>query len=882
MDGERSAQQAPVDGERIVVDLALAAGAPLAEVGGKAAGLGRLLAHGLPVPPGFCITTAAYRRAARAAGLAPLLDRLGTAGADRGALAREARERIAAVPVPAGVAAAVRAAYAAMGDGVAVAVRSSATAEDLPGASFAGQHETRLDVVGPDAVLAAVRACWASLWTDRATAYRDGHGVDQRSVDLAVVVQRMVAAEVSGVLFTANPLTGRRGEAVVDAAPGPGDAVVDGRVAPDRFVVDVAGGRVTERSHPGPGAPCLDDEHVAALAALGVRAEQLLGAPQDLEWVLAADGALRLVQSRPVTTLYPLPPAPGDGLHAYLCASLLQGLTRPMTPMGLAACLALAGDPGPGERGTPVGLRYTTAGLRLFGDVTPLLRSRAGWRLLPRLARVADARSEPVLRHLARDPRFTAARGGRAGAAAAGAAALRALGPYRRALPQVLAALVRPEPARRRGERAEQRLLRSATAAGPATPGERLELVERVLRRELLPGLFATLPAPAAGYLWLGLVRVLLRGRAAPGLLAAVLRGLPHNVTTGMDLELWRTAAAVGADPASAHALLAGDPGTLADRYAEGALPPAAQEALRGFLRRYGHRAVAEIDLGVPRWSEDPAHVLAVVANCLRLEDAEQAPERRFARAAAEAERAVAALVRAAGGPRTPRGRLVALGLRRVRATAGLREQPKHGLVLVFAQLRRELLLVGGRLAAAGRVEAAEDVFFLDLAQVRAGLGGAALQEVVAARRDEYARELRRRHVPRVLLSDGTDVEAALAARGGAAQDGDGLLRGAPASAGAVVGRARVVREPVGARLEPGEVLVAPSTDPGWTPLFLTAGGLVVEMGGAISHGAVVAREYGLPAVVGVPAATARIRTGDVVEVDGSAGTVRVLPGDGG
>jgi pyruvate,water dikinase len=215
-----------------------------------------------------------------------------------------------------------------------------------------------------------------------------------------------------------------------------------------------------------------------------------------------------------------------------------------------------------------------------------------------------------------------------------------------------------------------------------------------------------------------------------------------------------------------------------------------------------------------------------------------------------------------------------------VRRTAGLREQPKFTMILVLAELRRQLALVGEELAAAGRIGTPDDVFFLDLAEARAGLGGADLHEPVAGRRREYERELRRRHIPRILLSDGTDAEAATAASSAAGRDlPAGTLRGAPASAGTVTGTARVVLDPAAARLEPGEVLVVPSTDPGWTPLFLTAAALVMEMGGPISHGAVVAREYGIPAVVGVPEATLRIATGDVVTVDGAAGTVVVHPG---
>ena len=276
---------------------------------------------------------------------------------------------------------------------------------------------------------------------------------------------------------------------------------------------------------------------------------------------------------------------------------------------------------------------------------------------------------------------------------------------------------------------------------------------------------------------------------------------------------------------------------------------------------------MAEIDLGLPRWSEDPTHILGVLANYLQLTDAELAPDLQFRRADDAAQAMVGELRRRAGRRGWLRGALVGFLLGRARALSGLREAPKFVLVTMLARVREALRPVGEELARAGRLAAADDIFFITLPEARVALAGADLRSVVAARRAEYARELGRRHVPRILLSDGSEPEAAIPTEAGA-------LRGTPASAGVATAPARVILDPTGARLAPGEILVAPSTDPGWTPLFLTAGGLVMEMGGAMSHGAVVAREYGIPAVVGVPGATERITTGQRVTVDGSAGTV--------
>ncbi|HEX5348536.1 MAG TPA: PEP/pyruvate-binding domain-containing protein [Pseudonocardiaceae bacterium] len=418
----------------LVLDLGSVNAQLLSVVGGKAANLAELIRAGFRVPAGFCITTVAYQLvAARAFGAsAPDV-------APPEKLAERARTAILASPVPADVAEAVNRAYRVLGDSVPVAVRSSATAEDLPWASFAGQQDTFLNVVGADAVLDAMRRCWASLWTDRAVSYRTTNGIDHATVRLAVVVQKMVEAQVAGVLFTADPVTGHRGHTVIDASPGLGEAVVSGAVNPDHFVVDATGAvlerrlgdkRVVIRALPGGGTervdrvahaeqPCLSDARIRDLTALGQRVQAYFGAPQDIEWALDAAGKLWLTQSRPITTLYPLPAPPDGDLHVYLCVSLAQGLTRPVTPMGIAAfrligsCISevvfgsVVIDPEVGPAA------FANAGQRPFVDITPVLRSRVGRALVPRILDVMEARSAVVLRRLCDDPRLAAQCAGR-------------------------------------------------------------------------------------------------------------------------------------------------------------------------------------------------------------------------------------------------------------------------------------------------------------------------------------------------------------------------------------------------------------------------------------------------------------------------------------
>ncbi|MEE6307588.1 PEP/pyruvate-binding domain-containing protein [Plantactinospora veratri] len=788
-------------------------------VGGKAAGLGELIRLGERVPDGFCLTTAAH---------------------DRGVIPE----------------AELAAAYRALGGGP-VAVRSSATAEDLPQASFAGQQDTFLGVTGVDALHDAVAKCWSSLHTERAVAYREANDIDGRTVRMAVVVQRMVDAAVAGVLFTANPLTGSRAEMVVDAAPGLGTAVVDGTGPADHYLLD--GTRYDDRG-------CLTPDQLAELYRAGERIQAHFGAPQDIEWAIDSDGTLWLLQSRPITTLFPLPP-PTDRPQPriYLEFGHVQGMLRPVTPMGMSALrvllAAMLGSFG-------IKAEIVDIGGRLYGDLTDLVRDpRTRKRLVKLMAVDFGPRAQAVVEHILTDPRFSPAPTRRSGPGGG-------LGPALRTAPRAVAgivgALARPEAARNRlFEEIDQ--LRQRAAAGPAglnTAAERLDYVEAQDHTTRYDRIIWPI---VAGILTTALPAGLLKGIASQAEIHTVLGGMPHNVTIEMDLALWQLAQR--AEP-HRELLSTTPPEELAARYLAGTLP---ETGLSAFLDTYGHRAAAEVDLGVPRWAEDPTPVFASIANYLRVTDPEQAPDRRFARATAEAEAKLAELVVRARRRRPVRGRIAGFLLRRARVLAGLRESGKFAGLYPLRESRRQLLLVGAELVDGGLLERADDIMFLTLAEARAAVrDGVDRRDLVADRRATYRRELRRRHVPVSVLSDGTDVEAVLAPDAAAAP---GALRGVGAAPGTVTGPARVVHDPATAHLEPGEILVAPTTDPGWTPLFLTAGGLVTETGAPMAHGPTVAREYGIPAVICVLGATDTIRTGQVVTVDGAAGTVTVHQG---
>ncbi|PLC11709.1 pyruvate, water dikinase [Kocuria flava] len=818
-----------------IIDLADIAPGTTPLVGGKAAGLGALLRAGERVPEGFCLTTEAYR-----SGRVP--------------------ER------------ALLAAYERLGGGP-VAVRSSATAEDLPGASFAGQQDTVLGVVGGDALLAAVRRCWASLSGERAVAYRAAQDLADEDPAMAVVVQGMVEPVAAGVMFTANPLTGNRTQTVVDAVPGLGTGVVDGAAETDHYVLPWEG--------PDPGQPehgCLSADRLRELQQAGRRVQRALGGPQDVEFAWDAEGTLWLLQSRPVTTLFPLPPGT-DPVHGeprlYLEVGHMQGLRRPVTPMGVSVLRettrrwlgvvgvdATAADP-----------FLVEIGGRLFTDLTGFVRSPRLRSRVPEAVRVYGPAVARGVRRVLDDPRFAprpAPPGRRALSPAAAARLLLAVLPA--SLLGALRALARPAAARERAFRELERVRRQPRSE-PGDPAERIRRAAGLQDATLTGPMMRTLPPLWAALLAQGVAGRLLRGVLRPGELNATLRGMPHNVTTRMDLELWDVA--VAARP-HRELLLGTGPDELAARFARGELP---EFGLTAFLARYGIRGSAEIDVGSPRWADDPTPVFAALAGYLRVGDPEQAPPVRFARAEAEAEAALAGLVERAARTRPLRARLAGALLRRGRELAGLRELPKFLWLSPLAEVRRQLLAAGTALAGRGLLERPEDIMFLTLDEALGAARGADLRAAVAGRRREHDREARRRQVPGLLLSDGTDPMAL--PDDGAPGHGPDVLVGQPAATGVATGPVRIVHHPSEARLEPGDILVAPTTDPGWTPLFLTLGGLVTETGSPIAHGPTVAREYGIPAVICVPGATTRLTEGQVVTVDGAAGLVRLHGAEG-
>lgn len=871
-------------------------------VGGKGAHLGGLSRiDDVRVPAGFCLTTDAFRRIVAAApSLDDRLDQLSRLDPDdREAirvLSAGIRTTLEGVTIPGDLAAAITDALAQLGERAAYAVRSSATAEDLPTASFAGQQDTYLNVVGPAAILAHVSRCWASLFTERAVTYRQRNGFDHRKVRMAVVVQQMVFPQSAGILFTADPVTGNRKVATVDASFGFGEALVSGLVNPDVFRVrdgeiverSVAAKRLAIHALPAGGTrrvaidprrqeqPALTDSQVVRLAQLGRRIEAHFGRPQDIEWCLVDDD-FQIVQSRPITTLFPIPKAADQGNHVYLSVGHQQMMTDPMKPLGLSIWQLTAMAP------------MHEAGGRLFVDATPLLTSPTGRAGFLEMV----GRGEPLMRD---------------------------------ALETVLdrGDFIPTLPDEGPGRAPRGFLARGASASIETDPAIVTELVERdqasiaALRRDI-----ATLTGQALFDFLLAAFQEHKRFLGEPLSMQAIMAGMeatwwlndqlqewlgeknaadtltlsvPGNITSEMGLALLDVADVIRPYP-EVVAFLRGvadegfgearerDGGQLreaCERSSEQLLEELpklaggaeARDAIAAYLDRYGMRCVGEIDITRPRWSERPSTLVPLILDNIKLFEPGEA-RRRFEQGRQEArqkEQEVLTRLRA-----LPDGERKADETKRmidrVRTFIGYREYPKYGIVSRYLVYKQALLAEAERLMRAGVIPDRDDIFYLTFAELHEAARSHQVDHQLIQQRKEEFRTYQALTPPRVLTSDGEAIAGAYH------RDDvpDGALVGLPVSAGTVEGRARVILDLAQADLEAGDILVTAYTDPSWSPLFVGIAGLVTEVGGLMSHGAVIAREYGLPTVVGVVDATRLIRDGQRIRVNATDGYVEIL-----
>jgi rifampicin phosphotransferase len=863
--------------ERYVLGLEEVDKSQVALAGGKGAHLGELSRiEGIRVPAGFCVTTDAFRRImAEATSLDDPLDRLSRLSPDDResirTLSAEIRRTLEGIAIPDDLAAAITGALARLGEQAAYAVRSSATAEDLPTASFAGQQDTYLNVVGSEAIFQHVSRCWASLFTERAVTYRLRNGFNNRTVHMAVVVQQMVFPVAAGVLFTADPVTSNRKVVSVEASFGLGEALVSGLVKADAYEVRddevvakaVATKRLAIHASPAGGTqeqaieperqeqPALTDAQVVRLAQLGRRIEAHFGRPQDIEWCLVDDG-FHIVQSRPITTLFPIPAAGDRENHVYVSVGHQQMMTDPMKPLGLSFFLLTTPAP------------MYEAGGRLFVDVTPRLASparRAG--LLEVLGR-----GDPLIR----DALETVLERGDfirslpdespGGPPASGAPA-----PIETD-PAIVVELIG------RNQASIATLKRDIeTLSGSALLDFILADIQELKRILFDPQSHQVFMSAMEATWWLNeqLQAWLGEKNAADTLTQSV----PDNVTSEMGLALLDVADVIRPHPDVVDFLQHVEDEGFLDELVKLSGGREARDAIRAYLDKYGMRCVGEIDITRPRWSERPTTLLPMIlGNIKNFEPG--AGERRFEQGRQEAwkkEQELLERLRALpDGER--KAEEVKRMIDRVRTFIGYREYPKYGMVSRYFVYKQALLEEAERLVQGHLLREKEDIFYLTFQELHDVVRTNQVDDQLIRQRKDAFRSYQALTPPRVLTSDGEAIA-------GVYRRDDlptGALVGLAVSAGTIEGRARVILDMAEADLEPGDILVTAYTDPSWSPLFVAITGLVTEVGGLMTHGAVIAREYGLPAVVGVEHATRLIRDGQRIRVHGTDGYVEILP----
>jgi pyruvate,water dikinase len=849
----------------------------VAVVGGKGARLGELSRiEGIRVPPGFCVTTDAFQRIlAETTSIGDRLDRLDRLGPDDSesirALSAEIRQALEGTVIPKDLGSAITRPLVRLGEQAAYAVRSSATAEDLPTASFAGQHDTYLNIVGPAAIRLHVSRSWASLFTERAVTYRLRHGVDHRKVHMAVVVQRMVVPYAAGILFTADPVTSNRKVASVEASFGLGEALVSGLVNPDTYKVRdgevvakaVATKQLAIHASPASGTheqtieaerqeqPALTDTQVVRLAQLGRRVEAHFGGPQDVEWCLVDDG-FEIVQSRPITTLFPIPAAGDRENHVYVSVGHQQMMTDPMKPLGLSL-FQLTALP-----------RMYEAGGRLFVDVTQRLASPASRAGVLEALGKSDPLIEDALQTILERDDFipSIADDGPGGPPPGGAPA-----PIETD-PAIVAELIERSQA---SIAAMKRDIR--TKSGTALLDFILADIQELKRLLFDPQSFQVIMAGMEATWWLNeQMQAWLGEKNAADTLT---QSVPDNVTSEMGLALLEVADVIRPHPNVVAFLENVEDEGFLDELAKLVDGQEARDAIEAYLDKYGMRCVGEIDITRPRWRERPSTLVPLIlGNIKNFEPG--AGQRRFEQGRQEAwgkeQELLERLQALPGGER--KAEEAKRMIDRVRTFIGYREYPKYGIVCRYLVYKQALLEEAERLVRADVLAEKEDIFYLPFQELGDVVSTNEVDDQLISQRKHAFRSYQALTPPRVLTSEGEVIA-------GAYRRDDvptGALIGLPVSGGSIEGRARVILDMTEADLEAGDILVTAYTDPSWTPLFVAIKGLVTEVGGLMTHGAVIAREYGLPAVVGVEQATRLIRDGQRIRVHGTDGYVEVLP----
>ncbi|USK76943.1 phosphoenolpyruvate synthase [Peribacillus frigoritolerans] len=853
-------------------------------VGGKGMNLGECSRiDGILVPEGFCVTTEAFKRViGENDELHQLLDQLSVQKVDArkriSEISRKIRDLIEGIEIDKGIEEDIDRCLLTFGFQHAYAVRSSATAEDLPFASFAGQQDTYLNIKGKDAIIQHISKCWASLFTDRAVIYRMQNGFDHRKVYLSVVIQRMIFPQASGILFTADPVSSNRKVLSIDASFGLGEALVSGLVSADNYKVQEGrivekkisakklaiyarkeGGTVEKEIEPGQQVlSTLSDEQVLGLERIGRRLEAHFGCPQDIEWCLV-DDTFYIVQSRPITTLYPIPEANDQENHVYVSVGHQQMMTDAMKPLGLSFWLLT----------TPAPMRK--AGGRLFVDVTHMVTSPDSRKMLVEAMGQHDPLMKDALINIIERGDFIKSVPNDKQEQSSGKSNKSVPSAHSSAQiendPTIVSDLIN------RSQTSIEELKQNIqTKSGSDLFDfilEDIQILKKILFDPQSSAVF-TAAIDASSWInekmnkWLG------EKNAADTLSQSV----PNNITSEMGLALMDVADVIRPYPEVIDYLQQVKDDNFMDELVKFDGGQETQDAIYDYLGKYGMRCAGEIDITKTRWSEKPTTLVPVILSNIKNFEP-NASNRKFEQGRQEALKKEQELLERL--KKLPDGEQKAKETKRmislIRNFIGYREYPKYGMVNRYFVYKQALLKEAEQLVQANVIHEKEDIYYLTFEEFHEVVRRNKLDyQMISKRKDEY-KLYEKLTPPRVITSDGEIIVGEYKRDNLMAE----AIVGLSVSSGVIEGRARVILNMEDADLEDGDILVTTFTDPSWTPLFVSIKGLVTEVGGLMTHGAVIAREYGLPAVVGVVNATKLIKDGQRIRVNGTEGYIEIL-----
>ncbi|MDA2178429.1 phosphoenolpyruvate synthase [Bacillus cereus] len=850
-------------------------------VGGKGLNLGELSnIQGIRVPEGFCVTTVGYEQAIGKNGafqtLLNQLTMLKIEERDRiGEISKQIREVIMAVGIPVDVVESVAHYLSHFGDEHAYAVRSSATAEDLPYASFAGQQDTYLNIIGKENILQHIKKCWASLYTDRAVIYRMQNDFDHNQVSICIVVQKMVFPEASGILFTADPITSNRKVLSIDASFGLGEALVSGLVSADNYKVKedeivekvIATKKLaiygrkeggTERKKIAPNQQkiqTLTEQQILQLARIGRQIEAYFGCPQDIEWCLV-DDTIYIVQSRPITTLYPIPEVNDGKNHVYISVGHQQMMTDAMKPLGLSFFLLTTSAP------------MCKAGGRLFVDATQRLASPASRDYLINTL----GKSDPLIRDalttvIERENFIELLSDDEKEKDLSKKVPPASSQPQPENDPEIVTNLIK------NSESSIEELKRNMqTKSGVDVLDFILEDIQQLKKVLFNSQSIAIIMAGMNASSWINeKMEQWLGEKNAADVLS---QSVQHNITSEMGLALLDVADVIRPYPEVIAYLQHVEDDSFLDELIQFKGGEKVRDAIDAFLNKYGMRCSGEIDITKTRWSEQPATIIPMILNHIR--DFEYgASKRKFEEGLQEALKKEKELLERLqhlpdGEQKVEETKRM---IRNIRNFIGYREYPKYGMIHRYFIYKQALLKEAEKLVQNNVLDEIEDIYYLTFEELHEVVRTNKLDYKIIHKQKNAYKLYEKLTPPRVITSDGEIITGKYKRENLPAE----AIVGLPVSSGVVEGRARVILNMEDANLEDGDILVTAFTDPGWTPLFVSIKGLVTEVGGLMTHGAVIAREYGLPAVVGVENATKLIKDGQRIRVHGTEGYIEVL-----